>query len=254
MADRRYVSTTETGKLMRAALKAAFPATKFSVAQHGRGSSLTVRWTDGPTVKRVEEITSGFGGKGFDGSIDLAYSIDTWLKDGKIVGTRCTGTAGSMGRVEPWGLEPPVEGAELVHFHAGYVNEERTISPALANRCIAQLCAYWGGVTEIPVAVPNGTWGGYKLEPAGISNRPPRPDLGGNCTGHYYDWSDLIHQAAGDATRYVRVPLLVEDPPPVPIAAEDVPPITLEELASQADGLLEPAAIKLPLRFLRLVN
>ncbi|MFL5909462.1 MAG: LPD29 domain-containing protein, partial [Gaiellaceae bacterium] len=194
----RYLTTNEAAKMIRADLKAAFPATKFRVYQ-SRGGSINVEWTDGPTTKRVDEILDKYDGKGFDGMIDLAYYIEAWILEGRIIGTRCTGTLGSMGTVSPWGLEKPHPDAELVHVSGGYHRASRKISPALATRCIAQLCTYWGGVTEIPVAVDNAPWGGYKLEPAGISNRPPRPDMGGNRTGHYYDWSDLIHQAAGDA-------------------------------------------------------
>lgn len=198
----RYVSTAETAKLMRQQLKAAFPATKFSV-RSSRGCSISIRWTDGPTPKDVEAITDQFGGKGFDGMIDLAYTIDSWVLNGEILGTRSTGTEGGRGSVSAWGLIPPHDDAELVHFSAGYVSTSRTVSPELANRAIAQLVAYWGGVTEIPVAVPGCYGDGYRLEPVELGHRSIRPDL----PGYHYDWNTMIHQATRDPAKFtVEVP------------------------------------------------
>jgi hypothetical protein len=67
----QYISCADTAKLVRAALKAAFPGIKFSVAQGSSRSSLNVRWTDGPTPEQVEKITNQFEGATFDGMQDL---------------------------------------------------------------------------------------------------------------------------------------------------------------------------------------
>lgn len=54
----------------RALLKAAFPGIKISVTM-GRGyGSMSIRWTDGPTVKQVEEISGRFSAGHFDGMVD----------------------------------------------------------------------------------------------------------------------------------------------------------------------------------------
>jgi len=47
-----YVSVAETAKLVRAALKAAFPGITFSVRSksYSMGASISVRWTDGPAA------------------------------------------------------------------------------------------------------------------------------------------------------------------------------------------------------------
>lgn len=199
MGEARYVSQAETAKLMKKQLKAAFPAVKFSVTgkSYSGGGSITVRWTDGPTRKRVQEITGQYGGKGFDGMIDMAYYIDSWVLDGEILGTCSRGTEGSRGSVPAWGKIPPHDDAELVHFAAGYVSEERRVSPALANRCIAQLAAYWGA-TEIPVAVP-GWGGGYEIAD-GMGRQKITPGSG-------LEWYEGIHQAAADASRFAPRPM-----------------------------------------------
>ena len=53
-----WLSTAETAKLVRKALKKAFPGMKFSVrsSNYANGSSIDVSWTDGPTMKAVDEV------------------------------------------------------------------------------------------------------------------------------------------------------------------------------------------------------
>lgn len=53
-----YESVTDTAKKIRVALKAAFPHVKFSVRSdsYSMGSSVNVKWTDGPTEGQVEKI------------------------------------------------------------------------------------------------------------------------------------------------------------------------------------------------------
>lgn len=72
----RYLSATETAKVLRKALKVLFPATKFSVRtdQYAGGASIDIRWIDGPTEKQVEAFSKNFEGATFDGMIDLKSS------------------------------------------------------------------------------------------------------------------------------------------------------------------------------------
>lgn len=66
------LSPQDTGKALRAALKAAFPETKFSVRM-SRGTaygSFDVDWTDGPTTEAVRAVTRLFVGRSFDGRDD----------------------------------------------------------------------------------------------------------------------------------------------------------------------------------------
>lgn len=194
----RHLSATETAKIIRKALKTTFPATKFSVTTRRGTGSINVSWTDGPTRDRVEAIACQYQGGGFDGMIDLQYNISGWMLNGEIVGTRCSGTVGSRGTVSPWGMIAPHDDCELVSFGAGYIFCERAISPALANRCVAQIAEYWGDVVVVPVAVPS--YSGYKLEPE-LSGAPIRADMYG---GLHYTWGAMIYRAANDRTEFTR--------------------------------------------------
>lgn len=71
--DARRLSTAETAKLVRAALKAHFPDVKFSVRSdnYSMGSSVHVSWTDGPADSVVEKVTNPYRGADFDGMQDL---------------------------------------------------------------------------------------------------------------------------------------------------------------------------------------
>jgi Large polyvalent protein associated domain 29 len=68
-----YYTCAETAKLLRAALKEAFPGMKFSVrsATCAGGASIDVAWTDGPTNQQVQRVCHRFEGADFDGMIDL---------------------------------------------------------------------------------------------------------------------------------------------------------------------------------------
>lgn len=68
-----YLSCADTAKLLRAALKEAFPGVKFSVksSTYSGGASIRVHWVDGPRTARVEPIAQRFAGASFDGMIDL---------------------------------------------------------------------------------------------------------------------------------------------------------------------------------------
>ena len=82
----KYISTTETAKIVRQALKKAFPLVKFSVRSksYSGGSSIDIDWTDGPTTRQAEVITKGFTGAGFDPCQDLK-SYHTQEHNGETV-------------------------------------------------------------------------------------------------------------------------------------------------------------------------
>lgn len=73
---RKYISTTDTAKLIRKSLKEAFVGVRFSVIsdKYSGGSSIRIRWIDGPTTEQVDEIVGRFEGSYFDGSIDYKGS------------------------------------------------------------------------------------------------------------------------------------------------------------------------------------
>lgn len=68
----RYVSTVDTAKEVRAALKRAFPGVKFSVRRStGTASAwLGVHWEDGPTDQAVRAVVAYYEGRRFNGMTD----------------------------------------------------------------------------------------------------------------------------------------------------------------------------------------
>ena len=85
---RDYATPVETSRIMKRALRKRFPAIKFSVRlSRGTGwGNCSVRWTDGPSTKLVQEITKRFEGSGFDGMTDSSYHVDNPLPDGRQTG------------------------------------------------------------------------------------------------------------------------------------------------------------------------
>jgi len=69
----KYITTTDTAKIIRKILKKYHPDIKFSVRSksYSGGSSITINWTDGPTERQIKRITEYFEGASFDGMIDL---------------------------------------------------------------------------------------------------------------------------------------------------------------------------------------
>jgi Large polyvalent protein associated domain 29 len=119
-----YLSCAETAKLVRSALKKAFPGVKFSVRSsvYSGGASIQVGWTDGPSTKAVEAVAKAYEGGGFDGMIDMAYNKDSWLMpDGSAAFASSPGTTGSMGVYAPYNHAAPAPGATKVSFGADYV-------------------------------------------------------------------------------------------------------------------------------------
>jgi Large polyvalent protein associated domain 29 len=146
-----YIAVAATAKLIRAALKKAFPAVKFSVrsSSYSGGASIRVGWMDGPLAKEVEAVAGVYSSGGFDGMIDLKYSSDEWLMpDGSVSPAKSRGTEGSMGSVPAYDYPAPGPEAKLVHFGADYVFFNREISAAAYTAAAAKVCADYG--VEMP--------------------------------------------------------------------------------------------------------
>lgn len=127
--DRRWINTADVAKLIRPALKKAFPAVKFSVRSRGYagGSSIDVTWTDGPTTQQVDAVTKVYEGNRFDGMDDLQYHADQWLcpEHGASVARTYGSGDDRSGEVDPRCCEH----AESVRFGVGYVQTQRRYSP-----------------------------------------------------------------------------------------------------------------------------
>lgn len=82
----KYISVADTAKLVRKALKAAFPGVKFGVRSksYSGGASINVSWVNGPTSDSVDAICREFRGAVFDGMIDLKSYV-THEVDGESV-------------------------------------------------------------------------------------------------------------------------------------------------------------------------
>ena len=116
----RWISCADTAKLVRKALKAEFPGTKFSVrsSNYAGGASISVRYTDGPTAEKVNAVCSLYQGSTFDGMIDLKTPHRSLLTT--------------------------EDGAEEVRFAADFVNAQRNMSDEVRDQLIAELEAFTG--------------------------------------------------------------------------------------------------------------
>ena len=69
----KYLTIAETAKIIRKALKEAFPDVKFSV--RCRSITVGITWTDGPNVEQVKSVVGHLKAAYFDSSIDYQGSI-----------------------------------------------------------------------------------------------------------------------------------------------------------------------------------
>lgn len=78
-APRRSISCVETAKLVRKELKKQFPGQKFSVRsdRYSGGSSIDVKWTNGPSEDAVQEVAGHFKGATFDSMTDCKRYNDS---------------------------------------------------------------------------------------------------------------------------------------------------------------------------------
>lgn len=72
-----YLGCVLASKNIRRELKKAFPGVKFSVRSksYSGGDDIRIEWTDGPTLKAVQEITDKYEQGSFDGMTDM-YKYD----------------------------------------------------------------------------------------------------------------------------------------------------------------------------------
>jgi hypothetical protein len=153
---KEYLSCAETAKLVRGALKKAFPGIKFSVRSdvYSGGASIRVRYMDGPVTDAVKAVTNAYAGGGFDGSIDMAYYKESWLMpDGSAAFGSSSGTSGSMGYCEPYSYEAPAPGARKVQFGANFIFVDRDYSVPIYTAAVAKIAAEFG--IEAPEVVTN---------------------------------------------------------------------------------------------------
>jgi hypothetical protein len=144
-----YLTHADRAKLIRSALKTAFPSVKFSVttSTYSMGGDVRVSWMDGPRSRDVEAIAGTYQTKGFDGSIDMAFSKHIWLApDGSASLAHSEGTAGSGGyhAREDFPAHHP-KAVKVSKIFDGYVSCSRSISaPVLARGVEIVKAENWG--------------------------------------------------------------------------------------------------------------
>lgn len=141
--DTKRLTCAQTAKLVRNVLKAAYPGVAFSVRSHtyAGGASLTVQWTDGPSVESVHRTTDRYRGSDFDGRDDSKRYRDDTL------------------------LALPGGEVEQVSFGVDFINGSRRLSPGYAAQLAATAAEFLGEALGEDrwyreLETPYGTWGG----------------------------------------------------------------------------------------------
>lgn len=146
LPDHRYISGPDTARLIRSALRLAFPGVKFAVRTRRStwSSAVDVDWIDGPTKSAVDAALSGFRGKDFDGMIDLEFTSDCYIdaRTGTVGFARTAGSAGSGGVVPASSADVPA-GADTVSFMP-YIFTDRRTSAAARAAAVAALRPLYG--------------------------------------------------------------------------------------------------------------
>jgi len=141
----RHINLVDTAKLVRKALKAAYPGTKFSVRcdRYSMGCSIDVFWTDGPTEAQVQPLLNKFDSKSFDGMTG-STSYHTQEYEG-----------------------------ETVSFGAYYVKASRSLSADFLRKIAAKVAAQYH--VAVPEVKENGSHPFVPASPEGCVLVPDAP-------------------------------------------------------------------------------
>ena len=166
---KEYLTTAQTAKLVRGALKTNFPGVKFSVRSDG--SALNINYTDGPTTAAVNSVVQAFAGGGFDGMIDMAYQKSHWLNQetGEVWLAHNQGSVNSGGYVMEEENGCPGEGWVCVSFGANYIFVSQSLTEEVLTEGleITQAhCSNWAqGAFELDeIAVKVGEYRGAWID------------------------------------------------------------------------------------------
>jgi hypothetical protein len=165
----QYISCADTAKLIRQALKEAFPDVKFGVRSsvYSGGASINVRWTDGPNTRQVEAVAKIFEGGYFDGMTDYQGSCYSMI-DGKVTS-----------------------------FGADFVFCNRSYSDEFIARAIAAVAAEYAGNLKAEGAVIP-TVDDYRN---GRTFSMAMPGMSGN----YWGWGELINRRLSKVSDRIAV-------------------------------------------------
>lgn len=134
------------------------------------GSTIYVEWTDGPLATAVEMVAAPYQGGRFDSSIDLAYTVTSYLlPDGSAMLAQSPGTESNMGADPAFNAFKPSPDAERVKFSVSSISCRRRYSAGLIRRALEKIERQTGAqilaAVEISGSVANGFW------PIGIRSR-----------------------------------------------------------------------------------
>ena len=132
----RYISVVETAKMLRAALKEAFPGVKFSVrsSSYSMGASINISYTDGPSAEQVRAITGNFEGSYFDGMTDYK------------------------------GLNYSSVNGEEVRFGADFIFVNRIFTAPVLTSVVVEVCNFYGFDNEVTIDSGSGNYGAFIKE------------------------------------------------------------------------------------------
>lgn len=113
-----YPGVAETAKLVRRALREAFPARVFAVRPHRYpgGASVSVKWTGPPPAAEVDNVVRPYAGAEFNVMTEAKADRLAWLAPDGRVG------------------EDEAEGARQVRFGADYIFTEQITADAPASQ------------------------------------------------------------------------------------------------------------------------
>lgn len=203
-----YLSVADTAKLVRAALKTAFPnvpARSFSVKSdsYSGGASIRVSWRDGYTVAEVEAVVQQFSGSTFDAMQDLKEyhtSID------------------ANGR--------------KVHYGADHILTERDYSPEFITAIVELICAQRGIDREGVIITASSYDGSAQLDSTRLDHdRDLYNRLGGRYVGQF------IYREASKISEYAAPESPVPDPTPTPLMTTDLLLETFGDLMPKSSTL-----------------
>ncbi len=147
-----WLDTADVSKILKMRLKLLYPCIKFSVTsdKYSMGSSISVRWTDGPCEADVNDMLSGYRMERFDGMIDMATSCKAWLcPDGSITTAYVQGTTDSNGYISEFIADPPEPGAVLCYGGPDGVHGQRELSVGPLRWAVDKAFSYFGELANV---------------------------------------------------------------------------------------------------------
>lgn len=160
------MNTKEAAVLIRQMVRHHFPTTKFSVRTRyfAGGSSIDVRWTDGPAQFRVDDIVNPVCGRGFNAMDDSTYVIPGTFRFLGQDYERCFCFIGTSRTIDRYAER---EAAALARVRELFSPVDPGEDSTRAQRLLHQ-CDIWKGDVHWPetdsLTVDWASWGGARRD------------------------------------------------------------------------------------------